>query len=364
MKLVDLCDSLEAFAPLHLQENYDNSGLLIGDKNKTVKKAIISLDVTEEVLEEAISEKVDVIIAHHPLIFKALKKITGSNMVERIVQKAIKHDIAIYAIHTNLDNIFEGVNNIFAKKLGLQKLEILQPKPATLKKLMVYVPSSHAENLRNALFTTGAGAIGNYDSCSFQLEGKGSFRALEGSDPFVGKENELHFEEESKIEMVFPAYLKSKIIQTLNENHPYEEPAYDIFALENEWNITGAGMIGYLEKPLSEIDFLNQLKQQTGATCIRYSPLIGKPVQKIALCGGSGSFLIGAAKNAKADVFITGDVKYHEFFEADNRMLIADIGHYESEQFTKQLLVDYLNKKFPNFAVRISERNTNVVNYL
>ena len=364
MKLIDLCDSLEAFAPLHLQENYDNSGLLIGDKNKSIKKAIISLDVTEQVLEEAISNKTDVIIAHHPLIFKSLKKITGSNRVERIVQKAIKHDIAIYAIHTNLDNVFEGVNNIFAKQLGLQKLEILQPKPATLKKLMVYIPSSRAESLRNALFAVGAGKIGNYDSCSFQLEGKGSFRALEGSNPFVGKENELHSEEESKIEMVFPAYLKAKIIQTIHKNHPYEEPAYDIFALENEWNITGAGMIGYLEKPMSEIDFLKQLKEQTGTDCVRYSPLTGKSVQKIALCGGSGSFLIGSAKMVKADVFVTGDVKYHEFFEAENQMLIADIGHYESEQFTKQLLVDYLNKKFPNFAVRISERNTNVVNYL
>jgi dinuclear metal center YbgI/SA1388 family protein len=364
MKLIDLCNTLEAFAPLYLQENYDNSGLLIGDKNKTITKAIISLDVTEDVLKEAISENADVIIAHHPLIFKSLKKITGSNLVERIVQKAIKNDIAIYAIHTNLDNVFEGVNNIFAKQLGLHKLEILQPKPATLKKLMVYVPSSLVNNLRNALFTIGAGTIGNYDSCSFQLEGKGSFRALEGSTPFVGKENELHFEEESKIEMVFPAYLKARILQTLHEYHPYEEPAYDIFALENEWNITGAGMIGFLEKPMDEIDFLNLVKHKTGSACIRYSTLTGKSVQKIALCGGSGSFLIGAAKAVEADVFITGDIKYHDFFEADNQILVADIGHYESEQFTKQLLVDYLTKKMPNFAVQISERNTNVVNYL
>jgi len=364
MKLKTLCDSLEAFAPLYLQENYDNSGLLIGDKNRIVKKAIISLDVTEEVLEEAIHNKIDVIIAHHPLIFKSLKKLTGSNMVERIVQKAIKNDIAIYAIHTNLDNVFEGVNHIFARQLGLTKLEILQPKPETLKKLMVYVPVSHSDRLRDSLFAVGAGTIGNYNSCSFQLEGKGSFRALEGSNPFVGETNQLHFEEENKIEMVFPAYLQSRIIQTLRENHPYEEPAFDIFALENEWDKTGAGMIGYLEKAMSEIDFLNHLKTKTAANCIRYSPLIGKSVSKIALCGGSGSFLISSAKAAGANVFITGDVKYHDFFEADNQLLIADIGHYESEQFTKQLLVDYLNKKFPNFAVRISERNTNVVNYL
>jgi len=364
MKLNDLCNELEVFAPLYLQENYDNSGLLIGNKNKTVSKALVSLDVTEAVLDEAIHEKADLIIAHHPLIFKPLKKITGSNMVERIVQKAIKNDIAIYAIHTNLDNVFEGVNHSFALQLGLVNIETLQPKPSTLRKLMVYVPTAYAENLRNGLFSVGAGIIGNYDSCSFQLEGKGSFRPLEGSSPFVGESNRLHFEAESKLEVVFPAYLQFEIIRALRANHPYEEPAYDIFALENEWGKVGAGIIGFLDKPMEEIEFLHFVKKQMQATCIRYSPLTRKKVQKIALCGGSGSFLIHRAKEAKADVFISGDIKYHNFFEAESQMLIADIGHYESEQFTKQLLVDFLNKKFPTFAVRISGRNTNVVNYL
>ncbi len=364
MKLKDLCDSLEAIAPLSLQEDYDNSGLLIGDKNSDVNKALVSLDITEEVLSEAILINANLIIAHHPLIFKPLKKLTGSNMVERIVQKAIKNDIAIYAIHTNLDNVFEGVNYAFAKQLNLRNLEILTPKPATLKKLMVYVPKSHSEIVRNALFAIGAGNIGNYDSCSFQLEGKGSFRALEGSDPYVGEIEKLHIEEENKIEMVFPAYLQKQVIQTLRENHPYEEPAFDLFSLENEWDKTGAGMIAYLETPMPEIDFLNLVKKKMKTSCLRHSPLLGKTVHKIALCGGSGSFLIGAAKSAGADVFISGDIKYHDFFEADNQLIIADIGHYESEQFTKQFLVDYLNKKFPNFAVRISERNTNFVNYL
>lgn len=364
MKLKDLYVSLETLAPLNLQENYDNSGLLIGDKNKNIEKAIITLDVTEEVLEEAIETKADVIIAHHPLIFNALKKITGTNMVERIVQKAIKNDIAIYAIHTNLDNVIEGVNSVFARQLNLNKIEILQPKPHTLKKLAVYVPIAHASLLQNKLFEAGAGEIGNYDSCSFKTDGKGSFRALAGSSPFVGKQNELHLEAETKIEMVFPAYLQNKIIKTLKDNHPYEEVAFDIYSLENEWDKTGAGMLGYLTEPMNEIDFLKFLKKQCKTECVRHSPLLGKKIQKVALCGGSGSFLISSAKNADADVFISGDIKYHDFFEADNQILIADIGHYESEQFTKQLLVDYLNKKFPNFAVRISERNTNVVNYL
>lgn len=364
MKLKDLCVSLETLAPLNLQENYDNSGLLIGDKNKNIKKAIITLDVTEEVLEEAVEAKADVIIAHHPLIFKALKKITGTNMVERIVQKAIKNDIAIYAIHTNLDNVIEGVNSAFARQLNLNKIEILQAKPHTLKKLAVYIPKAHASLLQNKLFEAGAGEIGNYDSCSFKMDGKGSFRALAGSSPFVGKQNELHIEAETKIELVFPAYLQHKIIKTLKDNHPYEEVAFDIYSLENEWDKIGAGMLGYLAKPMDEIDFLKFLKKQCKTECVRHSPMLNKKIHKVALCGGSGSFLISSAKSAGADVFISGDIKYHDFFEADNQILIADIGHYESEQFTKQLLVDYLNKKFPNFAVRISERNTNVVNYL
>ncbi len=364
MKIKTICDALEKLAPLSLQEDYDNSGLLIGDKNKSISKALICLDVTEEIIDEAIDEGSGIIIAHHPLIFKALKKITASNSVERMVQKAIEHQIAIYAAHTNLDNVFEGVNQVFAQQLGLKNLKILQPKTTILKKLMVYVPTDYTQKLRDALFAVGAGNIGNYDSCSFQLKGEGSFKALSGSHPFVGTENKLHLEKEDKLEMVFPNYLSATIIQTLYKNHPYEEPAFDIFSLENNWGNTGAGMIGFLENPMLEIDFLNFLKERTAAKCIRHSILLQKKIQKIAICGGSGSFLIGAAKAAGADIFISGDIKYHEFFEAENQMLIADIGHYESEQFTKQLLVDYLSKKFPNFAVRISERNTNVVNYL
>jgi dinuclear metal center YbgI/SA1388 family protein len=364
MKIKTICEALEKLAPLSLQEDYDNSGLLIGDKNKPINKALICLDVTEEVIEEAILEGMEMIIAHHPLIFNSLKRITGSNSVERMVQKAIENRIAIYAIHTNLDNVFEGVNQIFAQQLKLQNLKILQPKSELLKKLIVYVPVNHTEKLRDALFAVGAGNIGNYDSCSFQAKGEGSFKALSGSHPYVGSQDKLHIEKEDKLEMIFPNYLNNLILKTLYENHPYEEPAFDLIKLENKWGNSGAGMIGQLENPMDEIDFLNFVKERTGTKCIRHSPVRTKKVQKIALCGGSGSFLIKAAKTEGADVFISGDIKYHEFFEAENQILIADIGHYESEQFTKQLLVDYLNKKFPNFAVRISERNTNVVNYL
>lgn len=364
MKLKTLCNEIEAFAPINLQESYDNSGLIVGNIERTISKAIISLDVTEDIVDEAIQEKADLIIAHHPLIFKPLKRITGSTTVERIVQKAIKNDIAIYAVHTNLDNIFEGVNLLFSHKLGLINPEILLPKPNTLKKLIVYVPTNFADTLKQSLFSIGAGTIGNYDSCSFQLEGKGSFKPLDGSNPFVGDKFKIHYEEESKIEMVFPAFLQSEIIRTLRANHPYEEPAFDVYALENEWEKAGSGMLAYLPEALDEIEFLKFMKTRLQLNCIRHSPLIGKKVKKIALCGGSGSFLIPHALKAKADVFISADIKYHDFFESENQLLIADIGHYESEQFTKQFLVDFINKKFPNFAVQISGRNTNVVNYL
>ncbi|MBN2237073.1 MAG: Nif3-like dinuclear metal center hexameric protein [Bacteroidales bacterium] len=364
MTLQNLCDSLELLAPLSLQESYDNSGLLIGHRKKPIQKALVSLDVTEEIMEEALEIRADVIIAHHPLIFKSVKKLTGANSVERIIEIALKNDIAIYAIHTNLDNVFEGVNQVFAQQLDLENLQILVPKPATLKKLITFVPPDHLNDLQNALFEVGAGKIGNYDRCSFVSEGKGSFRALEGSNPFVGEKNQLHHENETRLELVFPAYLQSNIINCLLNNHPYEEPAFDILALENEWTKTGAGMIGTLKNPMDAMDFLRFVKEKMATSCIKHSPLLEKPIHKVALCGGSGSFLIGAAKAARADIFISGDIKYHEFFEAENKLLIVDIGHHESEQLTKQLLVDYLNKKFPNFAVQISRRNTNVVNYL
>ena len=363
MKIKELISPLEKLAPPFLQESYDNAGLLIGNPEMEVSKVLISLDVTEKVLDEAIVKNCQIIIAHHPLIFKGLKRITGKNMVERIVAKAIKNDIAIYAIHTNLDNVIGGVNSILCDKLGIRNPQILSPKEGLLRKLVTFCPKKDASKVRQAIFDAGAGHIGNYDNCSFNTEGTGSFRALEGSNPYVGEKGQVHFEEEVRIESVLPVYLENKILQAMNAAHPYEEVAYDIYPLMNTYGNVGAGMIGELETEMDEKAFLQRIKDITGSACIRHSDLLGKKIKKVAVCGGSGSFLIQDAIRAGADIFITGDIKYHDFFEADKKLVIADIGHYESEQFSKELIYSVLIKKFPTFAVLISEGHTNSVNY-
>jgi dinuclear metal center YbgI/SA1388 family protein len=364
MKLNEITNALEEIAPLSLQESYDNAGLLIGDKFTDINKILISLDVTEEVIEEAINKGCNLIISHHPIIFSGLKRITGGTYVERIVAMAIKNDIALYAAHTNLDNIDGGVNSILCDKLGLKNKRILSPKKEMLRKLVTFCPVEYAERVRNALFAAGAGHIGNYDNCSYNVNGTGTFRGSEDTNPFVGEKGKLHFEEEVRIETVFPVYREQNIISALLNAHPYEEVAYDIYTLSNDFLLAGAGMVGEPETEVDEIDFLNKVKEITGVGCIRHTALTGKKIKKVAVCGGSGSFLIKDAIRSGADIFLTGDIKYHEFFDADGKIVIADIGHYESEQFAKDLIYSVLIKKFSNFAVLISEVNTNIVNYL
>ncbi len=364
MKIKEVTYELERIAPLSLQESYDNAGLLVGNSDAEISKILISLDVTEKVIEEALSKGCNLIISHHPVIFKGLKRITGGTYVERIVASAIKNDIALYAIHTNLDNVDQGVNSILCDKLDLINKEILSPKKELLRKLVVFCPVGYADKVREAVFAAGAGKIGNYDSCSYNGKGTGSFRGSEDTSPFVGEKGKLHFEEEIRIETIFPIYREREIISALIEAHPYEEVAYDIYSLENKFLSVGAGMTGELETEVDEIGFLNKVKKVTGVGCIRHTKLTGQKIKKVAVCGGSGSFLIGDAIRSGADIFLTGDIKYHEFFDADEKLVIADIGHYESEQFAKDLIYSVLIKKFPNFAVLISEMNTNVVNYL
>jgi dinuclear metal center YbgI/SA1388 family protein len=363
MTIHELTSVLEAFAPLSLQESYDNSGLIVGEPDADVSGALIALEITDDVINEALSLNYNLIIVHHPLIFKGLRKINNNDMTGRLVKKCIKNDIAVYAAHTNLDNIKAGVNQIISDRIGLQHTEVLSSPPQQLRKLAVFVPHDHAEKLRKALFEAGAGNIGNYDSCSFNIEGSGTFRALEGADPFTGNIGEIHSESETRVEVIFPYYQENKILMAMRENHPYEEVAFDVFKLENDFKGIGAGMTGMLEKPENTVDFLKRIKRTFGAKCIRHSKIINENVQKIAVCGGSGSFLAKAAIAKGADVFITGDVKYHEFFDADNKILIADIGHYESEQFTKELLMNIIKKNFSTFAVQISAANTNPINY-
>lgn len=360
----DICNCLEKFAPLQLQESYDNSGLIIGHRDETVNKVLISLDITENIVNEALSNKCNLIISHHPILFSGLKKITGKNSAERILLKSIRNNISIYAIHTNLDNIIEGVNGFISNKLGLKNQKILKPKKDLLRKLVTFCPEDKANEVREVLFNSGAGHIGNYDCCSFNTVGKGTFRAVEGSNPYVGEINKLHIENEVRIEVIFPTYHETRLVHDLKKAHPYEEVAYDIYPLNNKFENVGSGIIGVLEEAEDELQFLQKLKKITSAGSVRYSKLKGKKIKKVAICGGSGSFLINNAIAKGADIFITGDIKYHQFFDADNKIIIADIGHYESEQFAKEIIYNVLIKKIPNFAVQISKLNTNPINYL
>lgn len=363
MKVSDITKVLEQLAPRSLQESYDNSGLLVGDPGREVKRALVSLDVTEDVVREAVEKDCQMIIAHHPLIFGSLKSLTGKDYVERTVIRAIRNDIAIYAIHTNLDNVDRGVNYEIARRLGISDPAILAPRQGILQKLVVFVPLEHREPVMDAIFHAGGGHIGEYDQCSFYLEGNGTFRAGEKADPFVGNRGERHTEREVRLEVVMPSFIVPGVVNAMKEAHPYEEVAYDIYRLENVHEKTGAGMIGELDKEMDAMDFLRRVKEQFGGV-VRYTGLHRNKVRRIAWCGGSGSFLLGRARSAGADVFISSDFKYHQFFEAEKEIIIADIGHYENEQYTKELIASVLKEKFTTFAVLLTETNTNPINYL
>lgn len=364
MKIKDITNYLEQLAPLSYQEDYDNCGLLVGTSSNELTKVLITLDVTEQVLDEAIKTGCNLIVAHHPLIFRGIKKITGNHWVERCIVKAIKNDISIYAIHTNLDNILGGVNSKIADHLGLSDQKILAPKMGVLQKLVTFVPKDETQKVLESLYSAGAGEIGNYDHCSFRIGGTGTFRPLETANPHIGTTLQDEEVEENRLEVIFPTFLSGKIVQALKSAHPYEEVAYYLTALENANQEVGSGIIGKLPETMAAPDFLSYLKGRMNAGVVRHTAIHKEKVQKIAICGGTGSFLLGKAKSHGADVFITADFKYHEFFEAENQLIIADIGHYESEQFTKGLLHDALSKKFANIALRLSEVETNPLKYL
>jgi dinuclear metal center YbgI/SA1388 family protein len=364
MELAEIISVIESFAPLSLQETYDNSGLAVGNAAMQVKGVLLCLDVTEDIVQEALQLGANLIISHHPVIFTPVKKLTGTNYSERIIISAIQHNIALYSAHTNIDNVHEGVNLRICAKLDLQNPGVLVPVTGSLRKLVTYVPVEYAGQVRSALFDAGAGHIGQYDQCSFNAEGLGSYRPLPGAAPFAGETGKFHLEKEIRIETIFSASLQNQLIRALQQAHPYEEVAYDIFRLENSHEMAGAGMIGTLKQPVPVRDFLDQVKSTFNCRMIRTSPLPDRSVQKIAVCGGSGAFLIGRAIAAGAEVFVTGDVKYHQFFEADGKIVIADIGHYESEQFTIEIFYELLTKNLPNFAVHFSRINTNCIIYL
>ena len=364
MVIKDITNYLEELAPLNYAEDFDNVGLLIGNYNTEVSGVLVTLDTLEETVDEAITKKCNLIISFHPIIFGGLKKLNGNSYVERVVLKAIKNDIAIYAPHTALDNSKNGVSAKMCEVLGLENTKILIPKKGIIKKLTTYVPSDNAEGLRNSLFNAGAGSIGNYDNCSFNMIGEGTFKGNENSNPIIGEKGKLHTEKETQISVVFESKNETTILKALQDNHPYEEVAYELITTENIHQDIGMGMIGELPTEMDETAFLLYLKKIMKTDCVRHSPLIHKKIKRVAVLGGAGSFAISNAKRANADVYVSADFKYHEFFKAENKILLADIGHYESEQFTKNLLVAYLTKKFSNFAVILSEKSTNPIYYI
>ncbi|MBR8535104.1 Nif3-like dinuclear metal center hexameric protein [Carboxylicivirga sediminis] len=364
VQIQNILNELEQFAPSALKEDFDNVGLLVGNAAAEATGVLITLDITEKVMDEAIDLGCNLVVAHHPIMLSGLKKINGHNATERIVIKAIQHNIAIYASHTNADSVINGVSGRMCEKLGLQNCKILAPKKESLLKLVTFVPADHAEKVREAVFAAGAGQIGNYDACSYNVNGQGTFRAGDNTKPYVGEKGQIHTEAEVRVETILPAYLKGKVVSALWKAHPYEEVAYDLYPLANEWPSAGIGMVGDLPDEVDEATFLNRIKNTFKAKCIRYTNLLNKPVRRVAVCGGSGSFLLGKAIAEKADVFITGDFKYHQFADAEDRILIADIGHFESEQYTKEVFFELLTKKFSNFAIHLSNVNTNPVNYL
>ncbi|MEX2591888.1 MAG: Nif3-like dinuclear metal center hexameric protein [Anditalea sp.] len=360
----DLVSYLETIAPPAYQEAYDNAQLIVGNLEDEVKGIICSLDVTEEVVQEAIENNCNLIVAHHPIIFRGLKSLTGKNHVERTVIKAIRHDVAIYAIHTNLDNIQNGVNKKISDKIGLIHTRILAPKASSLMKLVTFIPIDSADNVLQALYKAGAGKIGNYSSCSFQVAGTGTFLPSADSRPTIGEREKLEYVAEKRVEVMFPTYLKHTVVSQLKKAHPYEEVAYYLQNLENENQEIGAGMVGELENPMGEADFLHYLKEKMNLKVVKYTALRKKEIKKVAVCGGAGIFLLPAAKRAGADIFITSDIKYHEFFDAENQLIIADIGHYESEIYTKELLMELLSQKFSNIALYLTKIVTNPITYI
>ena len=363
MNISEVIQTLEALAPLPYQESYDNAGLLTGNKDWNCTGILCTLDATEAVVNEAVQQNCNLIVAHHPIIFSGLKKITGKNYVERTIIAAIKNNIAIYAIHTNLDNVYNGVSRRMAEKLGLQRCKVLDPKAGLLKKLYTYVPVDDAEKVRAAIFKAGAGDIGNYGECSFNTEGIGTYRPQEGADPYIGELGKRAETKEVKLEIIFPAHIQRQVISALQAAHPYEEVAYDVITLANEFQQVGSGMVGELPEAVNETDFLQHIYKVFNLQVIKHTPLLNKNVKKVALCGGAGSFLLPKAITAGADFYITSDVKYHEFFDADGHIVFADIGHWESEQFTIDLLFDILQSKFSNFAVLKTGVTTNPVYY-
>lgn len=361
----DIVNIIEDFAPPSLQESYDNSGWQFGNPEVECTGVLIALDLTEAVMDEAKEQGCNLIITHHPVIFSGLKQLIGKNTVQRLIISGIQSGISVYSCHTNLDNLKLGVNKKIANKLGLEQTHILAPNDSRLLKLSVFVPYEAEEKVREAIFGAGAGNIGNYSECSFTTKGVGTFTPGEESNPYSGTpKGERYYADELKIEFLVPYHLKRRVYQAMIDAHPYEEVAHEWYLIDNQNQDIGAGMCGLLPREYELGELLDLVKNNMNTEVIRYTPMPQeKKFRKIAVCGGSGSFLLNEAKRQGCDALITADFKYHQFFEAEGAIMIMDIGHFESEQFTSEIFYDIIKDKIPNFAVRISKINTNPIKY-
>ena len=362
-KISDIIACIEQMAPLAYQESWDNSGVQVGDVSQGVKAVLLCVDITEATLDEAIEKGANLIISHHPLIFKGIKKLTGRNYIERVIIKAIQHNIVLYSAHTNMDKCMGGVNFRIAQKLGLKNIRVLAPEENYLYKVVTYVPQVSAEAVRQAMWMAGAGTIGAYDCCSYLSEGNGTFRASEGCKPFVGKIDKLHTEPELRIEMIVPKDKIGRVVAAIHAAHPYEEPAIDVLPLANEYNRMGLGCVGDLENEITENAMLQYIREKLGVQYIRHTKTTDKKVSRVALCGGSGAEFLSLAMREKAGIYITADVKYHDFFNTENQIVIADIGHFESEQCIKEVFYEQISKNFINFAILMAECDKSPVQY-
>jgi dinuclear metal center YbgI/SA1388 family protein len=364
VQVKDIVQILESKAPKALQESYDNSGLITGRPDQEISGILVCLDVTPAILDEAENRGCNFIVSHHPPVFSGMKKFSGNSLQEQVLVRAVRNDVALYACHTNLDSVIGGVSGRMADKLGLVRQKILVPREDDLVKLVCFIPSGHLEEVSRAVFSAGAGSIGNYNNCSFQVAGSGTFRAGEGANPFKGKIGAVHSERETRFETIMPRHLMNQVVEAMLDKHPYEEVAYDLFPLINKNQAFGLGIVGELEEESPFADFLIRVKRVLGLPVVRHSRLPDQPVRKVALCGGSGIQFIRLAESSGADIYLTSDIKYHSWFDVPGKMVLADIGHFESEQFAINVLAESLIEKFPKFAVYLTEVNTNPINYL
>ncbi len=354
----DLSSALESVAPSLYAESYDNVGLLVGRSEWKCEKVLVALDITEAVVQEAIEKGVQAIVAHHPVIFGGIQRLTGEDTAQRAIELAIKHSIALLACHTNLDAIEGGVSYRMAQAISLVNVRTLQPRSGLLWNLIVYVPAESAETLLEALWEAGAGKMGAYDECAFRSHGLGSFRPKEGAHPHNGVIGERAFADEIRLELLVPEGARKKVHQCMMEHHPYEEIAHSWLKHDGVHHSVGFGAIGQWDA-CDWPEAVRRIKTAFGVASFRHTMPIASDYRTVAVCGGAGADLLAQAKSQQAELFITSDITYHRYFGADDRLVFIDIGHWESEQHAMELLIDIVREKFPNFAVLKSETNTN-----